>query len=51
MTLKQTLESHDTIRYELYVKGLNEETVRAISKAQNEPQRMLNHRLKSFEIF
>lgn len=51
MSLKSTLESHDTIKYELYIKGLTEQTVRAISTAQNEPDRMLDHRLKCLQIF
>lgn len=51
MSLKSTLESHDTIQYEIYLNGLTEETVRGISKAQNEPKRMLDHRLQSFAIF
>lgn len=51
MTLKQTLESSDQIKYDLYLQWLTEQTVRAISQAQNEPERMLQHRLKSLEIF
>jgi len=51
MSLKSTLESSDKIKYDLYLQWLTEKTVRAISKAQNEPKRMLNHRLKSLEIF
>ena len=51
MSLKSTLESSDKIKYELYLKGLTEDTVRKISTEQKEPQRMLQHRLKSLEIF
>lgn len=51
MTLKQTLESSDQIKYDLYLQWLTENTVRAISQSQNEPERMLDHRLKSLEIF
>ncbi len=51
MSLKNTLESADNIKYEILIKGLSEETVRQISAAQNEPDRMLEHRLKCFEIF
>lgn len=51
MDLRKTLESSDNIKYDLYLRGLNEETVRAISTAQDEPQRMLDLRLKSLEIF
>ena len=51
MNLKSTLESSDKIAYELYLTGLTEDTVRKISADQKEPQRMLDHRLKSLEIF
>jgi len=51
MSLKSTLESHDTIRYEVYLQGLTEDTVRKISADQKEPKRMLDHRLKCLEIF
>jgi len=50
MSLKNTLESSDNIKYEILLKGLTEQTVRQISAAQNEPERMLKHRLKCFEI-
>ncbi|MEI6672570.1 MAG: hypothetical protein WCL02_04405 [bacterium] len=51
MSLKSTLESSDKIQYELYLTGLTEDTVRKISAEQKEPQRMLEHRLESLEIF
>ncbi|MBU1758610.1 hypothetical protein KKG31_05755 [Patescibacteria group bacterium] len=51
MNLKSVLESSDNIKYEIHLKGLTEDTVRAISADQKEPQRMLQHRLKSLEIF
>jgi hypothetical protein len=51
MDLKKTLETPDNIKYELYVKGLNEQTVRSISAEQKEPKRMLDHRLKCLQIF
>ncbi len=51
MSLKSTLESSDNIKYELYLKGLTEDTVRKISAEQKEPQRMLDHRLESLNIF
>lgn len=51
MSLKSTLESSDNIQYELYLTGLTEETVRKISAEQKEPKWMLDHRLKSLEIF
>jgi len=51
MSLKSTLESSDKIKYEIYLRWLTEKTVRAISSQQNEPDRMLQFRLKSLEIF
>ncbi len=51
MSLKSTLESSDTIKYELYLRELTEETVRNISADQKEPQRMLDHRLQCLEVF
>lgn len=51
MTLKNTLESSDKIKYEVYLQWLTEETVRSISKQQKEPEWMLDLRLKSLEIF
>lgn len=49
--LKYILESNDDIPYEIYLNGLTEQTVRAISADQNEPEWMLEHRLKSLEVF
>jgi hypothetical protein len=51
MSLKNTLESSDKVKYDLFLKGLNETTVRTISQEQNEPQWMLELRLKSLEQF
>lgn len=51
MSLKSTLESADKIQYDVYLTGLTETTVREISKQQDEPERMLEHRLQSLEIF
>ena len=51
MSLKSTLESKDNIQYELYLTGLTEDTVRKISAEQEEPQRMLDHRLSCLKIF
>jgi hypothetical protein len=48
--LKTTLESSDDIQYDIYLKGLSEENVRAISADLQEPERMLELRLKSLEI-
>jgi Fe-S cluster assembly protein SufB len=51
MSLKNTLQSSDKVQYEILLKGLNEETIRQISHAQNEPQWMLEHRLWCFALF
>jgi len=51
MSLKSTLETSDNIQYEIYLTGLTEATVRKISLEQKEPEWMLQHRLKSLEIF
>ena len=50
MSLKSTLESSDTLKYELYLNKLTEDTVRKISNDQKEPKRMLDHRLECLEI-
>lgn len=49
--LKETLESSDSISYDLMLNWLTEETVRAISMDQNEPEWMLQHRLESLKTF
>ena len=51
MSLKSTLESSDKIEYDLYLRGITEDTVRQISLDQKEPEWMLEHRLKSLKIF
>lgn len=48
--LKDTLESSDDIQYELYIKGLSEDNVKAISADLNEPEWMLELRLKSLKL-
>lgn len=50
-SLKHTLETADNLEYSIFLDTLTEETVRAISADQDEPQWMLDHRLKSFQIF
>jgi hypothetical protein len=45
------LEQADQIQYAVFLKGLNEETVRKISADLSEPDRMLQHRLHCLEIF
>lgn len=49
--LRSALESSDDIKYDIHLSGITEQTVRAISADQNEPQRMLDLRLKSLEMF
>lgn len=51
MNLKETLETANNIKYEIYLTWLTEDTVRKISADQKEPERMLKHRLKSLEIY
>ena len=45
------LDQANHIEYELYLKGLTEENIRKISADLGEPERMLQHRLKSLEVF
>jgi len=45
------LEQGNQIEYDIYLKGLTEETLRKMSADLGEPERMLNHRLQSLEIF
>lgn len=48
-TLKNTIEASDDIQYDVYLKGLTEETVRAISADLQEPEWMLQLRLESLK--
>ncbi len=48
-TLKNTIEAADDIQYDVYLKGLTEETVRAISTDLQEPEWMLQLRLESLK--
>ena len=50
-SLKHTLETPDNIEYSIFLTSLSEETVRAISADQDEPQWMLDHRLKCLDLF
>ncbi len=45
------LDTANQVEYDLYLQGLTEETVRKISADLQEPERMLEQRLKSLEIF
>jgi len=49
--LRQALDSSDDFKYSHQITGLNEETVRKISDELDEPDWMLEHRLKSLELF
>lgn len=49
---KDTFEHKNSSEYmEKFSKGLNEDLIRRISKDKNEPEWMLQHRLKSLELF
>jgi hypothetical protein len=45
------LDTANQVEYDLYLQGLTEETVKKISADLQEPERMLELRLKSLEIF
>lgn len=45
------LEQGDQVEYEIFLKGLSEDTIRKISQDLKEPERMLEHRLASFWLF
>ncbi|MBR2158021.1 hypothetical protein IJ913_01095 [bacterium] len=45
------LDKANSVEYELYIKGLSEDAVRAISRDLNEPEWMLEKRLESLNIF
>lgn len=45
------LDSPDKVLYDIFLKWLNEETIKKISFDLQEPDWMLEHRLKSFKIF
>lgn len=45
------LDTANQVEYDLYLQGLTEETVRKISADLQEPERMLELRLKSLEVF
>jgi Fe-S cluster assembly protein SufB len=49
--LKSVIDSADAIHYSIYLQWLTEENVRKISEDVGEPERMLEHRLKSYAIF
>lgn len=45
------IDTPDKVIYDIFLKWLNEETIKKISYDLWEPERMLNHRLSSFKIF
>lgn len=51
MDLKNIIDSADDIKYEIHLTGLTKENIITISKDIGEPQWMLDHRLKCFDIF
>ncbi len=50
-SLKQEMDTPDQVEYDIIIKWLSEENIRKISQYLWEPQRMLEHRLKSYKIF
>ena len=50
-TMQQTLAWASKLKYELFLKDLNEDTIKKISEDQDEPAWMLEHRLQSLKIF
>ena len=51
LDLQTAIHDSDTVQYDIYLEGLTTDTVRGISAQQNEPERMLEHRLKCLEAF
>lgn len=49
--LKSIIDSHDLVKYSVYLTWISEDTVRRISADNQEPERMLEHRLKSLQVF
>lgn len=45
------IDTPDNVLYDIFLKWLNEDTIKKISSDLQEPERMLNHRLESFKIF
>lgn len=45
------LDTANQVSYDLFLQGLSEETVKKISQAQQEPQRMLDLRLQALKVF
>lgn len=49
--LRAALETADTLQYAVYLQWISENTVKQISQDQNEPDWMLQYRLKCLDIF
>ena len=45
------IETPDEVLYDIFLKWLNEDTIKKISFDLDEPDWMLNHRLESFKVF
>ena len=45
------IDMPDEVLYDVFLKGLNEETIKKISFDLQEPEWMLQHRLESLKIF
>lgn len=51
MDLKNIIDSADDIKYEVHLQGLTKDNIIAISKDIWEPEWMLEHRLRCFDIY
>ena len=51
MNNQSFIETPDNVLYDIFLKWLNEETIKKISFDLEEPDWMLQHRLESFKIF
>ena len=49
--IKQEIATPDQVEYDIIIKWLSEQNIRKISQYLWEPQRMLEHRLKSYKTF
>jgi len=49
--IQKALNESSDLKYDLFLKELTPDTIRKISADQNEPEWMLEHRLKCLDIF
>lgn len=49
--IREEIDTRDDVQYDIQIRGASEESVRAISAELKEPEWMLDHRLKSLELF